>query len=52
MAFLVEAFPENGRGTGGDLRRGAPLPPASSRCTVDAATAANSRLDRLLVDST
>lgn len=52
MVFLVEAFPEKGRGTGGDLRRGAPLPPASSRRADDAATAARSRLDRLLVDST
>jgi hypothetical protein len=52
VGFLLDIFPENGRGTGGDLRRGAPLPPASSRGTDDAATAASSRLDRLLVGST
>lgn len=51
MGFLLETFPEKGN-TGWDLSRGAPLPPVSSRCTDDAATAASNRLERLLVEST
>lgn len=50
--FLLETFPEKARDKDGDLRTGAPLPPASSRCTDDAATAASSKLDKLLVEST
>jgi hypothetical protein len=50
--FLLEDFPVKARGTDVDLRRGAPLPPASSRFTDDAATAASNKLDKLLAEST
>lgn len=50
--FLLEAFPEKARGIDVGLRRGAPLPPVSSRCTDDAATAASSKFDKVLVEST